>query len=111
MRRDQSLLHRQHGCADQHEQERHAPVGQRQTKKNHTRADDDAQPDHRSNDLHDRAPLCFVERQLIKTLQVEQDRTEYHDRDQQPRVITLFIDALAQAEPERAVIAQHICSP
>lgn len=111
MRGDQSFLHQQDDCADQHEQQRHGSIRQWQTEKNHARANNDAQPDHRAHDLHHRAPLCFAKRRLIKTLRVQQDRTEYHDRNQQPGIITLWIDAFAQAEPESAVIPQGVSGP
>jgi 3-dehydroquinate dehydratase-1 len=105
-----SFLQQQHQHSDQNKKQRNGSIAQRQPQKNHARADNDAQPDHRPQNLHDRFPLRLIQRRLIKSLQVEQDRTERHDDDKEPGVISQRIDR-SQTEPKRAVKTQRVRAP
>ena len=50
----------------------------------------------------------LLKRRLIKSLEIENDRSEGHDHDQQPLIVLEWIDRIGQVEPARAVKAQGV---
>ena len=61
---------------------------------------------YREDDLDEGFPFRLLEGRFIKALEIEKYRAKQHHHDEEPRIITVRIDRLAQIEPEGAVIAQ-----